>query len=179
MMSTKTPLAVLALSAAIAVAILGVCELVAAPPGSTDVPVLPNVDEARGRAELLHETFHAVLHAVHQQYFREDDGVPIPAATLDQVFQELSKRQRVEIRWLAVNATPMNVDNRPRNDFERKAVDAIASGSDSVETVDPGLYRRVGAIALTSDCLKCHLPSRRSTEARSAGLVIAIPIAKP
>ena len=41
--------------------------------------------EARGQARLLHEAMHATLHFVHRAYYREDEGLPIPAATLDKV----------------------------------------------------------------------------------------------
>lgn len=131
---------------------------------------------ARGRAELLHETIHAALHIVHQQYYREDEGLPIPAAALKSVFRELAERQRVELRWLAVDAEAMNVEHLPRDEFEKQAVRALASGRTAFEAAEQGVYRRVQAIALTSECLKCHVPNRTSTKPRTAGLVIAMPL---
>ena len=76
------------------------------------------VAEARGRAKLLHEAFHATLHIVHLRYYREDEGQIIPARTLESVFGELERRQQVKLRWLAVNATAMNVDHNPKGKFE-------------------------------------------------------------
>lgn len=137
---------------------------------------LPSATEARGRAKLLHETLHATLQAVHHHYFREDEKVPIPAATLRDVFREVARRQGVELRWLAVNAQAMNVDHLPRDDFEKNAAKAIAAGEESYEQAEHGVYRRAGAITLTSDCLKCHLPHRTSTKSRAAALVIRLPI---
>lgn len=139
---------------------------------------LPSVNEARDRAKLLHDTVHATLQIVHRQYYREDEGLTIPAATLKGVFQELSDRQKIEIRWLAVNAQAMNVDHKPRDEFEMNAVKAILSGKEDYEHAQDGIYRRVGIITLTSDCLKCHLPTRTSTKDRAAGLIIAIPVEK-
>lgn len=136
----------------------------------------PSVAEARGRAELLHESIHATLQAVHHQYFSEDEGIVIPAITLKSVFRELARHQQVEVRWLAVNAQAMNVDHEPRDDFEKAAAKAIAAGADHFDAAENGMYRRVGAITLESECLKCHLPTRNSVTERAAGLFIAMPV---
>ncbi len=141
-----------------------------------EVQVLPTVEEARGRAKLLHESTHATLQIVHHTYFREEKGIPIPAATLKRVFRELAVRQNVEPRWLAVNAQAMNVDHNPRNDFERQAVQALGAGKEYFEKVEEGVYRHAGVITLTSDCLKCHLPNRTSTKDRAAAIVISMRI---
>lgn len=145
--------------------------------GVTAQPALPKVDEARRRAEILHEAMHATLQIVHLQYFREDEGVAIPAATLRSVFRELSRRQGVELRWLAVNAQAMNADHEPASDFEKEAARKLAAGATSHEQVEAGTYRRVGVIGLESECLKCHQPTRMDTRPRTAGLVIAMPVA--
>ena len=44
------------------------------------------VDEARGRARLLHETIHGSLQIMHRDFFREDEGLPIPSHSLEDVF---------------------------------------------------------------------------------------------
>ena len=134
------------------------------------------VEEARRQAELLHETIHATLQVVHHHYFREDEGIAIPAVSLKSVFRELARRRGVEVRWLAVNAQAMNVDHEPRGAFEQEAVKAIASGADHYEAAADGIYRRVGAITLESECLKCHLPTRTNVTERAAGLLIALPV---
>jgi hypothetical protein len=144
---------------------------------STDAPrALPSATEARRQAELLHESFHATLQAVHHQYFREDEGIVIPAVTLKRVFRELARHQNIEVRWLAVNAQAMNVDHEPRDEFEKQAVKALAAGADQFEQTEGGVYRRVGPIVLESDCLKCHMPTRTSVDERLAGLLIALPV---
>jgi hypothetical protein len=154
----------------------------AAPPSNSTEPQVEaqetrvSVAAARQQAEVLHETLHATLQIVHHQYYREDEGLAIPAATLRKVFDEVARRRKVEIRWLAVNAEAMNIEHSPRDAFERDAVAALAAGKEAHETVADGIYRRAGAITLTSDCLKCHLPNRTSTEDRAAGLLISIPV---
>lgn len=138
----------------------------------------PTVDEARERAKLLHGTIHDTLQIVHSRYYREDQGLPIPAATLKLVFERMAERNDVELRWLAVDAKAMNLDHKPQDDFEKKAVQALISGEEEYELAEDDVYRHVGVITLSSECLKCHMPGRTSNKSRAAGLVIAIPIAK-
>lgn len=145
----------------------------------TTAAPLPTVAEARGRAMLLYETIQGMLQVVHHEYYREDEKLPIPARTFQKVFRGLAERQKVEIRWLAVTGQAMNQDHIPQNDFEKKAVSAIASGAEEYELAENGIYRRAGVITLTAECLKCHVPNRTNTKNRAAGLVIAIPIKRP
>ena len=137
---------------------------------------LPTAAEARAQAELLHESVHATLHAIHRQYFRNDEKDAIPATTLKSVFRELARRRKVELRWLSVNAQAMNVDHEAKTPFEKEAVEALAAGTESFERTEGGVYRRVAAITLSSECLKCHLPTRSDTRDRLAGLLIALPV---
>lgn len=137
------------------------------------------VDEARGRARLLHESFHATLHFVHEEYYRPDQRLTIPATTLDRVFKELEKRRNVKLHWLAVNAQAMNVDHIPEDEFEKASVAALTAGKEEFESVEEGHFRFAGAIQLSSDCLKCHLPNRTSTKSKLAALVISMPLNEP
>ncbi len=145
---------------------------------SEDSARLPSAAEARDRAELLHETVHSSLQIVHHEYYREDEGLAIPASTLKKVFRELADRKRITARWLVVDGAAMNTDHLPQDEFERKAAAALAAGKDSYEETTAGTYRRAAGITLTADCLKCHLPNRKSTEDRTAGLILSIPIAR-
>lgn len=138
---------------------------------------LPSAKEARQQADVLHEAVHAALQVVHHEYYREDEGLTIPAATLKKVFQELESRKKIKLHWLAVDAKAMNSDHLPQDEFERDAVTALAAGNEAHEIVDGGVYRHAGPITLTSECLKCHLPNRKSNQNRLAGLVIEIPLA--
>ena len=134
------------------------------------------VVEARGRARVLHETIHGVLQVVHRDFFRDDQRLSIPSRSFEDVFKELARSWQVQIHWLVVNAEAMNVDNKPRDDFEKDAVKALASGKQEFEAVDGNLYRYAGSIRLASQCQKCHVPRRTRTEDRSAGLVISMPL---
>ena len=135
-----------------------------------------SVDEARRQAEILHEAMHHTLHVVHHELYREDEGLPIPAEIMKDVFTELEAEKGVSLRWLAVEGQAMNTDHKPRDAFEREAFTALESGEASYEKVDAGVYRRAGRIVLTNHCLKCHVPDRKDTEDRTAGLIISMPV---
>jgi hypothetical protein len=89
------------------------------------------VAEARLRSQLLHETIHGALQVMHRDFFRDGrDRLPIPSQSLEDVFAELERTWRVKVKWLAVNAKVMNIKNRPKTEFDRRAAAAIAGGSE-------------------------------------------------
>ncbi|MCG6154594.1 c-type heme family protein [Rubinisphaera margarita] len=165
------------------IALTGLAIVVTSHPARCETPeaasvVRENVVQARREAEVLHDTIHATLQLVHHAYYREDEGLPIPAATLKDVFEEVEKHRQVKLRWLAVDGQAMNVDHLPADEFETQAVEKLSAGEGSHEQTVDGIYRRAAAIKLTNVCLKCHLPDRTTTEARTAGLIVTIPIAE-
>lgn len=82
------------------------------------------------------------------------------------------------MHWIAVNGKAMRVGHKPQDQFEEAAVKALTSGKREFSKPDRDRYRFVGAIRLSSQCLKCHVPSRKSLEDRIAGLVISMPLDK-
>lgn len=139
----------------------------------------PSVDEARQRARLLHETLHGALQVMHRDFFDDEDSTAIPSRSLEDVFVELEKSHNVSLRWLAVNAQPMSLDNRAGDDFEKRAVAVLADGTAEFESVDDEEFRFAGSIVLASQCLKCHAPMRTSTKDQYAALSITIPLKEP
>lgn len=133
-------------------------------------------DEARSRAVLLHQVVDGALQVVHRDFFDEDNPGTIPSASLEDVFHAVSADHGVTMKWLVVDTDVVNVDHRPADDFELAAVTALASGKQYAEAVEGDRYRYAGSIRLASQCLKCHVQNRTSTEDRTAGLLIAMPI---
>ncbi len=131
---------------------------------------------ARIQARVLHETIHGTLQVVHRDFFREDESLHIPSKSFEDVFAELEKSHKVQLSWIAVNAQPMSVDNRPEGEFEEQAAKALADGKPEFEIVDGKMYQFAGAIRLSNTCLGCHLPRRSSNDDRVAGLVIRFPL---
>jgi hypothetical protein len=136
----------------------------------------PELQEARLRARLLHETIHGSLQVMHRDFFKEGEHLPIPSESLEDVFSELWKTWKVEVKWIAVTAQAMNVDHRARTDFEKQAVKTISEGREMAEAMEGATYRYAGAITLGNRCLKCHVPDRSSLEDRKAALVISMPL---
>lgn len=134
------------------------------------------VEEARSRAKLLHETIRGALQVMHRDFFDDEEPDAIPSASMQDVFDELSHSYQLKAKWLVVETDVVNVDHKPSDDFERAAVKALADGQTFFEAVEAEQYRSAGAIRLGSQCLKCHLTMRKSTEARTAGLLISMPL---
>ncbi len=130
--------------------------------------------EALARARLLHELSAGALQVVHRDFFDDENPKSIPSASLERVFTEVSRTYGVTMKWLNVGLDVVNVDHQPENDFEVLAAQKISKGDPFVEQLESGKYTFVGSIRLGSQCLKCHLKDRRSTEAKAAGLVISM-----
>lgn len=147
-----------------------------APQTSGVQPEATTVSQARRQAEILHSTLHSSLRVIHDRYYREDEGLPIPAAILGEVFKDVEAEQHVKLRWLAVEGLAMNSDHKPADEFERQSAEKLKAGERSHEATADGIYRRAAPITLSGHCLKCHMPDRKSTRDRVAGLIIAIPV---
>lgn len=130
--------------------------------------------EKRTRAKLLHETLHGALLVMHRDLFSEESSRVLPSQSLLSVFSELNRSHGVEVRWMTVSGDEMNQDHRPKTKFELAAVDRIKQGAGFHESFDDDAYRYIGRIRLASECLKCHVSRRTSTEDRASGLIITI-----
>ena len=97
---------------------------------------------------------------------------------MDDVFKEMARSWSVDIRWLGGNAT-QDKEHEPQDDFEKAAVKALVAGKPEYAKMEGNTYRFVGAITLHNQCLKCHVPLRKSLENRVAGLSISIPLQSP
>jgi len=137
----------------------------------------PSLNEARQRAKVLHELCHATLQIVHRRYYREDEGLPIPARTMESVFKAMHEQFPVTFHWISVNAKPMNVDHEPKSSFEKAAAKALAAGEDHFERIADKRFHYAAPVILANECLKCHSPLRTSNRELAAGLVITMPIA--
>ena len=139
-------------------------------------PAATTMLEARARAKLLHEAIRGTLQVVHRDFFDEDDAHAIPSASLEDVFHAMSESYDVELKWLIVETDVVNVDHQAEDEFEKDAVKALKSGKPMHEAVLAERYRFAGPIRLASQCLKCHVKNRKSTEDRTAGLLISMPL---
>ena len=144
---------------------------------ASETPAPRSAGEARARAKLLHETIHGALQVMHRDFFDDEEAVAIPSGSLEDVFRVLAESHGVEIGWLNVETDVLNIEHEPKDRFEEQAAKALAAGRDEYEQAGADQYRYAGAIRLGSQCLKCHVKRRTSTEDRTAGLVIRMPVA--
>ncbi len=135
-----------------------------------------SMEEARSRAFLVYEMTNGSLQVMHRDYFDEENLHAIPSASLEDVFIEFNESFQVQMKWLNAGTDVMNTDHLPKDEFERKAATAIQRGSRFVEAVESNEYRFAGAVPLRSQCLKCHVKDRKSSDDRFAGLVIRMAI---
>jgi len=138
--------------------------------------ILRTPEQAVLEATFLQDAMHAMLQITHHRYYKEDEGLELPAATMAEVFKDLEEEHQLKLRWLVVEGQAMNSDHLAQDDFERAAVQSLLAGKKVHESLENGYYRRAGAITLSNVCLKCHVPDRRDTRNRTAGLVISIPV---
>ncbi len=143
---------------------------------SPSIAPAKSVEECGARARILHEAFHGALQVMHRDFFDEDEARVLPSGSLEDVFEELKRSYDIQVRWLAVNAKAMNIDHEAKDEFEKNAVKALAAGKKEYEQVNADQYLHVGTIRLASQCLKCHLPQRTSTDDRAAALSISMPL---
>ena len=147
-------------------------------PGSAAVAPanLPGTEEATARARLLHGAIDGALRVMHRDFFRKGDNKAIPSESLQDVFKTLAEEQGVTLRWLASEETIMNVDHKARDEFQKKALTAMAAGEREYRSVEKDTLRFAGTIVLQNQCLKCHVPDRKSLEDRYAALEIVVPV---
>src|SRR5690606_5086182 len=137
-----------------------------------------SVDEARGRARMLHGVYENSLHTMHRWYFDEDEKHIIPARALLEVFKESDAGSGRTTRWLAINTEAMNIDHEAKTEFDKKAVEALSAGKEEYEAVEDGVYRRAGAITLRAGCMKCHVSAltKQIKNERVAAIVVSMPV---
>ena len=136
-----------------------------------------SVAVARDRAHVMHDIYAATLDVLHHRYFHRDRAI-IPARVMHEIFDEIERTSNIEARWISASMKAMSLDHEPKSDFEKKAAKAIAAGTQHLEVIEDGYYRRATAIPLAAGCVGCHGGfSRKQTETpKFAGLVISLPI---
>ncbi|MGR3294835.1 MAG: c-type heme family protein [Candidatus Bathyanammoxibius sp.] len=90
----------------------------------------------------------------------------IPSATIaKEVFVEMDKKGWHSARLITTSKNFFNPENRPKDDFEMKAVEALNGGSafyEAVEVVDgKKVYRAATPVPLViKECKMCHVTAK-------------------
>lgn len=136
-----------------------------------------SLEAARDRALVMHDIYAATLAVLHHRYFHGDRAI-VPARAMQDIFKEIERQSKTEARWISASMKPMSIDHEPATDFEKRAAKEIAAGTEQLEVVEGGFYRRAGAIPLGDGCVGCHggFFKPQSKTPKFAGLVISVPI---
>jgi hypothetical protein len=136
-----------------------------------------SLDVARDRARLMHDLYASTLDAMHRRYFHGDRAV-VPARALEDVFRDVERQNQAQSRWISVSFSAMSINHEPTAGFEQQAARQLADGTEFVEVIENGYYRRAGGIPLTGGCISCHAGffAKTSPAPKFAGLVISIPV---
>lgn len=108
----------------------------------------------------------------------DPNAIPFPATATQEIGRELGKQGIFQARL--VSGQPMNPDNAPRDEFEKKAVELINNGADSYSDIQVmngvPMFRRASAdLASVEACVNCHVGKQLG---EVIGLLsISIPIA--
>lgn len=116
------------------------------------------------------------MEVMHRDFFRKNESRAIPSASLEDVFRNMEQEWGITLRWLAADATVLNAEHTPRDEFQKAALLKITKGEKEVMAVENGTLRFAGSIVLRNECLKCHVRNRQSLEDRFAALEIRMAI---
>lgn len=148
-----------------------------APTRKTEEDSHVTVEVARQRAKVMHDLYASTLEVLHHRYFHGDRAT-VPARAMEDIFAEIEQQSKTEAHWISASMEPMSINHKPATDFEKRAAKEIAKGTEHLEIVEDGYYRRAGAIPLRNGCVGCHggFFKPQSKQQEFAGLVISVPI---
>ncbi|MGD9849811.1 MAG: methyl-accepting chemotaxis protein [Nitrospirales bacterium] len=109
--------------------------------------------------KLKKSSLGAQLHIAREH---EDDpnAIPFPATATQEIGKELGKQGIFQARL--VSDRPMNPENAPRDEFEKKAMELINNGADSFSDIQvingvPTFRRASADLASVEACVNCHV----------------------
>lgn len=114
------------------------------------------LEEARAAVTLLDEGYQTELEEIHRWYPIKSGQPVVAAAVVRRVQEQMVAKGWPRSRFLAVNASVMNPNHVPRDDFERGAVEKIREGAERVETIEKGRLRVATLVPMTGGCASCH-----------------------
>ena len=139
-----------------------------------------NPEEARVIVQLLDDVYKFWI--VFDTRDHVESMGRIPSATVSkEVFAEMEKKGWHSGRIITATATFFNPENRPKDDFEKEAVEALKGGAgffDRVEVVDgKKVFRAATPVPMVmKECQTCHVTAKEGE--LMGALVYTIPLAK-
>ncbi|MFQ5863219.1 MAG: DUF3365 domain-containing protein [Candidatus Brocadiales bacterium] len=139
-----------------------------------------NVEEARTIVKLLDDVYKFWI--VFDTRDHVENMGRIPSATVSkEVFAEMEKKGWHSGRIITATKNFFNPDNRPKDDFEKEAIQALKGGTDSFDRVEVVEGKKVLRAAtpvpmVMKECKMCHV-NAKANELMGA-LVYSIPLAE-
>lgn len=120
----------------------------------------PRLERARREVRLLDDIYKTAIVLVTTHYVEDNDETPAGEA-FKVLFKSMEEKGWHEVRLLDASGEPVNPDNSPQDDFERKAVAALKSGKAGYEeraTVEGKEYLRSATPipVVMEKCTLCH-----------------------
>lgn len=120
-----------------------------------------HVDEARIVIKLLDDLYKYAVVFMTENYVKDPGAVPA-ATTAKEVFKEMEKKGWHSARVITATERFFNPDNKPKDDFEKEAVQALSAGKDYFEKVETQEGQKVLRAAtplplVMAQCKFCHV----------------------
>lgn len=120
----------------------------------------PGIDRARREVRLLDDIYKTAIVLITKHYVDEKSDLPAGEA-FKVLFNGMKEKGWHEVRLLDGLGEPLNDLNKPRDAFERKAIEQVLAGKDyyeEVATKDGKQYLRAATtLPMVMDkCILCH-----------------------
>ena len=120
----------------------------------------PALARTRKQVKMLDDLYKTAIVLITQEYVTEKSSLPAGEA-FQKLFATMKKSGYHEVRLLDATGEPLNPDNAPKDEFEKKAIAALKGGKPGYEEVvekDGKKYLRSATpIPVVLDkCIMCH-----------------------
>jgi len=120
----------------------------------------PALARTRKQVKMLDDLYKTAIVLITQEYVTEKSSLPAGEA-FQKLFATMKKSGYHEVRLLDATGEPLNPDNAPKDEFEKKAIAALKGGKSGYEEVvekDGKKYLRSATpIPVVLDkCIMCH-----------------------
>jgi len=120
----------------------------------------PAVERTRKTVRMLDDLYKGAIVLITENYVDESSDLPAGSA-FQALFDHMKEKGWHEVRLLDATGDPLDEDNAPRDDFERRAIERLKAGDASFEEVveaDGGRLLRVATPipVVLKKCTLCH-----------------------
>lgn len=118
------------------------------------------VERARREVKLLDDIYKTAIVLITKHYVEESSDLPAGEA-FKVLFENMKKKGWHEVRLLDGLGEPLNDENKPQDDFERKAIKQVLAGKEyyeELDTMDGKRYLRAATVLpmVMEKCVLCH-----------------------